>query len=43
MGLIIGALIVLGVVVVAGGGNTISGFGQDTRNVSHSIDRSVEQ
>lgn len=43
MGLVIAALVVLGVVVVAGGGNTVSGLGQDTRNVSSDITRSADE
>lgn len=42
MGLVIAALIVLGVVVVVGGGNTVSGLGQDARNTSAQIDRAME-
>ena len=37
MGIIIAALVIVGVVAYVGGGNTVGGFGQDVENTGEKI------
>lgn len=42
MGLIVAALIVVGVIAYAGGGNTVTGFGHDVENTGEKIQDASE-
>jgi len=42
MGLVIAALIVVGVVAFVGGGHTVSGLGRDVENTGQKIQNSAE-